>query len=179
MMVVRLYRGLPRRFWLMKENRAMCSMRFHLLVPGGRWQTLISMPSSRASFCNSTVHNRTRFPLEPPQSAVIDEQLPAPGVSRLPQALPPAPDALHRECRRIAADPDIDPADIVDHVMDTAGDRLARLLVGKVMDADLFGGAFRTPLAARIPEIPHQFPSSWCPPRSPAARPPQTLRPDR
>jgi len=32
---------LPRQFWLMNENRR-CSIRFHLLVPGGRWQTVMS-----------------------------------------------------------------------------------------------------------------------------------------
>lgn len=30
-------------------------------------------------------------------------------------------------------------------------------LVRKVMHADLFGGAFRTPLTARVPEVPYQF----------------------
>ena len=39
-----LTKGLPRQFWVMKANRR-CSMRFHLLVPGGRWQTVMAMPS--------------------------------------------------------------------------------------------------------------------------------------
>src|ERR1035437_3925817 len=51
--------GLPRQFFVMKENRR-CSIRFHLLVPGGKWQTEISSPVSSASFCNSSFHNRTR-----------------------------------------------------------------------------------------------------------------------
>ena len=30
-----LTKGLPRQFWLMKENKR-CSILFHLLVPGGK-----------------------------------------------------------------------------------------------------------------------------------------------
>ena len=30
--------GRPRQFWVMKENNR-CSILFHLLVPGGKWQT--------------------------------------------------------------------------------------------------------------------------------------------
>ena len=34
-MVWQLTRGLPRQFWVMNEN-SLCSILFHLLVPGGR-----------------------------------------------------------------------------------------------------------------------------------------------
>src|SRR2546421_3719137 len=54
----------------MKEKRR-CSILFHLLVPGGRWLTTMSRPSSLASFCSSRFHSRTREPLLPPPSAVI------------------------------------------------------------------------------------------------------------
>ena len=47
---------LARQFWLMKE-KSRCSILFHLLVPGGRWLTTMSMPSSLASFCNSRFHS--------------------------------------------------------------------------------------------------------------------------
>ncbi len=43
-----------------------CSILFHLLVPGGRWLTTMSRPSSLASFCSSRFHSRTREPLLPP-----------------------------------------------------------------------------------------------------------------
>src|SRR4051794_28635079 len=36
-------RGLPRQFWVMKAN-SRCSIRFHLLVPGGRWATVTRQP---------------------------------------------------------------------------------------------------------------------------------------
>src|ERR1035441_2210398 len=73
--------GLPRQFFVMKENRR-CSILFHLLVPGGKWLTEISSPVSSASFCNSSFHHRTPQPLLPPLSAVIKSRR-APGyVSR-------------------------------------------------------------------------------------------------
>jgi hypothetical protein len=43
-----------------------CSIPLHLLVPGGRWATVIAKPVSSARVCG------TRFPLLPPQSAVIN-----------------------------------------------------------------------------------------------------------
>ena len=43
MMTSWLTSGLPRQFWLMKEN-SRCSILFHLLVPGGKWQTEIFSP---------------------------------------------------------------------------------------------------------------------------------------
>ena len=51
------YRGLVRNIWLrqfcvMKANRR-CSMRFHLLVPGGRCDTVMDSPVWSASVCNS------------------------------------------------------------------------------------------------------------------------------
>ena len=117
------------------------------------------MPSSRASICNSAFHKRKRFPYFSVGAAAvgIDEQLAGFGVALLPQVMPPAPNALDRERGRVGAEPDIDPAHVVDHVMDNVGDRLAEFLVRKVKDANLFGGPFRAPHTARIPEIPHQF----------------------
>lgn len=67
-----------------------------------------------------------------------DERLPGPGVPLPFQALPPAPDPLDREGRRIPVDPDIDPAGMVDHVTNPIGDRLVRRRVHKVMHANLF-----------------------------------------
>ena len=48
---------------------------FHLLVPGGKWQTEISRPVSSASCCSSHFQSRTRAPLLPPESAVINRRL--------------------------------------------------------------------------------------------------------
>ncbi len=55
---------------LIWENNR-CSILFHLLVPGGRWQTKISRPVLAANAANSSFHSHGRFPFDPPQSAVI------------------------------------------------------------------------------------------------------------
>jgi len=41
-MVLKLRRGFPRQLRVIKENRR-CSIVFHLLVPGGKWHTVIGM----------------------------------------------------------------------------------------------------------------------------------------
>ena len=38
-----LIKGRPRQFMVICEN-SLCSILFHLLVPGGRWQTVIVRP---------------------------------------------------------------------------------------------------------------------------------------
>jgi hypothetical protein len=50
---------LPRPLMLMNEKRR-CSILFHLLVPGGKWQTVMGNLNSLASFCSSTFHSRMR-----------------------------------------------------------------------------------------------------------------------
>jgi len=57
--VRKLRRGLPRQLMLMKE-KSRCSILFHLLVPGGKWHTVIGNFSSSASFWSSVFHKRTR-----------------------------------------------------------------------------------------------------------------------
>ena len=58
-----LIKGRPRQFMVICEN-SLCSILFHLLVPGGRWQTVTFRPVSAANFANSTFQARTRDPLE-------------------------------------------------------------------------------------------------------------------
>src|SRR5207253_6928729 len=60
---------------LTDEGEEPVSILFHLLVPGGRWLTTMSKPSSLASFYNSRFHSRTREPLLPPPSAVISNRV--------------------------------------------------------------------------------------------------------
>ena len=48
---------------------------FHLLVPGGKWQTLIARPVSSASACSCTFQRRLVALLEPPASAVTSRRL--------------------------------------------------------------------------------------------------------
>ena len=42
--------GRPRQFCVMWQN-SRCSILFHLLVPGGKWQTGIARPMSSARRC--------------------------------------------------------------------------------------------------------------------------------
>src|SRR5437899_8534006 len=65
----RLVRGRPRQFLVMWQN-IRCSILFHLLVPGGKWQTLTRRPDSLANSCRASLHSRLRLPLLPPPSAV-------------------------------------------------------------------------------------------------------------
>src|ERR1035437_4551088 len=68
-----LVRGLPCQFRVLWEYRR-CSILFHLLVPGGRWQTVMSSPVSAARVASSVFQVRRRLPLAPPESAVISNR---------------------------------------------------------------------------------------------------------
>src|SRR3954447_8823335 len=95
--------------------KSRCSIRFHLLVPGGRCATVTARPVSSAKRCSSRFHSRTRAPVLPPQSALRrpragavaargvggDDQPVGLVVARLAEFAPPAPDALDREGRRV------------------------------------------------------------------------------
>jgi hypothetical protein len=54
-----LVRGRPRQFMEMREN-SRCSVFFHLLVPGGRWQTVMARPVLAARAASSVFHSRVR-----------------------------------------------------------------------------------------------------------------------
>src|SRR3954462_16020614 len=55
-MVSWLVSGLPRQFMVIWENRR-CSILFHLLVPGGKWRTVIVSPAARAASPGSTTRD--------------------------------------------------------------------------------------------------------------------------
>src|SRR5215204_549687 len=77
--ISRLRNGRPRQFPVMWQN-IRCSILFHLLVPGGKWHTLILMPIASANSWMATFHRRRRLPLLPPPSAVTSSSL-APGYT--------------------------------------------------------------------------------------------------
>ena len=54
-----LVSGRPRQFMVMAEN-SRCSILFHLDVPGGKWQQVISSPASAASAARPAFHARVR-----------------------------------------------------------------------------------------------------------------------
>src|SRR5947199_5680896 len=65
-----LVRGLPFQLILINEN-SLCSIVFHLLVPGGKWQMEISRLVWSASRWRSFFQSFSRYPFDPPESAVI------------------------------------------------------------------------------------------------------------
>src|SRR5205807_3285328 len=71
--------------------------------------------------------------------------------------LPPAPDGLGRELRRVVIDADTYPAIIHRQIVDASGRHLAELLVREVMNLDLLRRPARLPLSPWILEIPDQF----------------------
>ena len=69
-MALWLIKWRPRRFLVMWRNMR-CSILFHLLVPGGKWQIEAFRPISSARGCSSNFRSRLRLMWEPPPSAVI------------------------------------------------------------------------------------------------------------
>ena len=67
--------GFPCQFMLMNGNRQ-CSTRFHLLVSGRRWQTLVSKPSTVASFGSPAFHRGARELFEQPQQTAVSQDPP-------------------------------------------------------------------------------------------------------
>ena len=51
--------GWPRQFWVMKLNKR-CSILFHLLVPGGKWQTRSFNSIWSANSCSAIFQSRDR-----------------------------------------------------------------------------------------------------------------------
>src|SRR6187200_673024 len=122
---------------VMKANRR-CSILFHLLVPGGRWVTVIFRSASLAKRCSSRFHSLTCGPLLPPQSAVIGVR-----VAWLAELLPPTSDAFNGECPGIGIDADADPAKIGSNVVDPVWRDFAQLRYLEVVHPHRFGIALR------------------------------------
>ena len=74
--------GLSRQFLLTKAKN-LCSIVFHLLVPGGKCETCMVRPVSSAKFCRLVFQRLLRRPLLLPQSAVM-YSLSAPGYLFMP-----------------------------------------------------------------------------------------------
>ena len=52
-----------------------CSILFPLLVPGGRWHTVMAGPVSVARPASLVFHNLVRYPFDPPPSRAISSRL--------------------------------------------------------------------------------------------------------
>src|SRR3954453_19485732 len=114
-----------------------CSIRFHLLVPGGRWATVTDSPVSSAKPCNSRFHSRTRTPLRPPQSAVISNRG-AGGVGGPAERPPQGPNSLEGEGGGVVIDAEIDPSGIRGDVVDAVGRHLAQGGAGEIVHPNRF-----------------------------------------
>src|ERR1700737_5213139 len=138
----------------MKEN-SRCSILFHLLVPGGKWQTVISSPVSSASLCSSSFQRRTLAPLLPPESAVISN-LPALGYAAVPI------DSHHRRMlwaakAAVSIHAHADPARVLRHIVNSVGSRAPEFRNHEIVHPHLLGSALRSQFPATVLEVAHQL----------------------
>ena len=135
----------------MKAN-SRCSILFHLLVPGGRWQTVIGNPEF--------VGQHLQFALPQAQTHAVaaaaiggDQQPRRGGIAGCAELLPPAPDALDGERRRVVVDADIDPAGVGGDVVDAVRHRLAEFGDDEVVHPDRLRLALGAQLPAAVLEV--------------------------
>src|SRR5271166_858884 len=76
------------------------------------------------------------------------------GVGPRPHLLPPTPNRLRRERRRIVIDPNAYPTLITSQIIDPIRNPLAQTLIHKVLGTDLLRFPGRLPLTAPVLEIP-------------------------
>src|SRR6476620_10317894 len=153
--VRKLRRGLPRQLMLMKE-KSRCSILFHLLVPGGKWHTVIGNLSSSASFCSSDFPQTDAIAV---RSTAVSGHQQTFGfrITFLSHGLPPAANGVDRTGGGVVIRSDADPTGVVVDVINAVWHRAFQLGINEVMHIDLFGSTFGSPFAARILEIAHQF----------------------
>ncbi len=137
-----LTRGFPRQFCVMNEKRR-CSILFHLLVPGGKWVTVISRPVSVGQFL------KLPLPQTHPRAVAAagiccDVEAFSCVITRLPKPLPPAADTLNGKGSGVAVYANVHPALIGGNIVNSIGGHLAQLLDFEIVHAD----RLRLPLAA-------------------------------
>src|SRR3954469_3095773 len=144
-------RGLPRQFWVMKAN-SRCSIRFHLLVPGGRWATVTDSPVASAKPCNFALPQPD--PHAVAAAAVGGDQQPGGGGGAGPAEVPPpVPNALDREGGSVVIDAEIDPSGIRGDVGDAVGRHRAQVGAGEVVHPNRFRLALGAQLTAAVLEV--------------------------
>ena len=131
-------------------------MRFHLLVPGGRWATV----TTEAGFVGKALE--FTFP-EADAGAVAAAAIgrygqgSSLGIACPAEPLPPAANALDRKFGGIGIDPDIDPSLVGGNVIDAVRRHLTQALDLEVMDAHRLGISLAPQLAAAVLEVADQF----------------------
>ena len=71
--------------------------------------------------------------------------------------LPPLPKRRHRKHRRVVVAPNTHPRFVAGHVVEAAGNRLARSILGKVMHQGMLGLALGLSCPPVVLEVPHQL----------------------
>ena len=113
-----------------------CSILFHLLVPGGKWQTVTSSPVSAARTASWSFQRRAHLAVGA-AGVAGDQQPPRPPVAEAALGPPPQPQRVHGERGGVAAGADGHEAPVRRDVVDAVRDDLPELLVGEVVVADL------------------------------------------
>ena len=133
-----------------------CSILFHLLVPGGKWQTVIFRPVSSANSCKATFHKRDAATVA---AAAVgrDQQFVRLRISVSAHLVSTNGGSLHGELGRVVVDADTHPAFVAAQVVDAVGNGLAQCSCPEVMRTNLFRVALGPPLPPAILEIAHQF----------------------
>src|ERR1700730_15961115 len=131
-------------------------MRFHLLVPGGRWAAV----TPETGFVGKAL--QFTFP-EADAGAVAAAAIgrygqgSSLGIAFLAEPLPPAANALDGKFGGIGIDPDIDPPLVGGNVIDAVWRHLTQAFDLEVMDAHRLGISFAPQLPAAVFEIADQF----------------------
>ncbi len=150
-MTSRLSNGRPRQFCVIWQNRR-CSILFHLLVPGGKWQTLTGSPNLVRQLLQGHLPQAAANPIA--TTAIRRDQQPLRLWETLAaHPLPPTTDARHRKLGRVVINAHAHPALIVRQVVNPVRDRLAQLFIFEVVTAYLRRLTGRAPLTSGVLEI--------------------------
>jgi hypothetical protein len=129
-----------------------CSILFHLLVPGGKWQ----MSHMISQFLERCLPQPTATAIA---SASIsgNHQFCSPLKALRSHLLPPSPHGGRGELCCMVINSHTDPPLVTGQIVNTIRNCFAQFLVWKVMNADFHWLALRFPLLTRILEFSHQF----------------------
>jgi hypothetical protein len=94
------------------------------------------MPDSSASRCSIAFHNRTRAPIAATPVGG-DQHLGGHGIDFASHAIPPTPEGLDGEFRRVMGYADTDPTLVASDVVDRVRDGLAETWIDKIVQVDV------------------------------------------
>ena len=138
--------GLPRQFWLTKENKRLLD-----LVPLAGSRRQMTHRNPQTGFVGQLL--QFQFPKAyacsvAPARIRRDQQSSRPRIDRLPHRVPPASDALHRERRRIVIHAHANPACVVGDIVDPVGIGSSQFRNDEIVYAHLLRIALRGAIPA-------------------------------